>query len=228
MKKVSYQIKGLKTYCKTCRKDNPKCEHSKVFRGRIHIPGTKNGIRSKIFETDNYQKAIYEFLEFKQYIEKIDYLDKSKLRISNQLTLSDSFDLFGSYFRGEGKFIQFKKERSDAYIKSVLKHIEKFIEVVTDNKIANAKYKLISQISKNEMTLFYQWQKEKKIDPLYFNKHITSVKLFFDFIINQEGVRMENPTHNIVKLRTFKKDVTSISMDEFNQLLSVISCENNR
>jgi integrase len=227
MKKVSYQIKGLKTYCKICRKDNPKCEHPKFFRGRIHIPGTKNGIRSKIFETENYQKAVYEFLEFKQYVEKIDYLDKSKLRISNQITLSESFELFGSYFRGEGQFIQFKKERSEAYIKQVLKHIEKFIDVISENKLINPNYRLISQISKNEMTLFYQWQKNNNIDPLYFNKHISSVRLFFDFIIHQQGVKMENPTNNIVKLRTVKKDITSLSTGEFNQLLNVISTENS-
>jgi integrase len=226
MKKASFQIKGLKTYCKDCRKENSKCDHPKVFRGLVHIPGTKNGTRSRIFETNKYEEAVYEFIEFKQYVEKTDYLDKSKLLIKNQLSLLDAFELFKLYFKGEGKFIQFKKERSEAYIKQVIKHIEKFIDVVTENKKVSAKYKLISQISKNDMSLFYQWQKDNNINSLYFNKHIASVKIFFDFIINQEGVRMENPTNKIVKLRTIKKDVTSLSLEEFNKILSVISPEN--
>ena len=54
---------GIKLFCKTCRVDNPKCNHHDriMYRVRIHVPGTTNDIKSKMLsDTYGSENVFYE------------------------------------------------------------------------------------------------------------------------------------------------------------------------
>ena len=59
---------GLKIFCKTCRVDNPNCKHysNQVYRVRVHVPGTGNGVKTKFLTATEYDDAVLETIQFQK------------------------------------------------------------------------------------------------------------------------------------------------------------------
>jgi hypothetical protein len=78
MKKLTLPLnphKGLKIFCRTCRIDNPKCNHynQQLYRVRIHIPGNSKSVRTKFLEATNYNEAVIECVDFEKQLKANGY-----------------------------------------------------------------------------------------------------------------------------------------------------------
>ena len=60
--------KGLKTFCKICRVNNPKCNHKDnlVYRVIIKVPGGCGSVRTKMLVAENYNDAVIEAIQFRK------------------------------------------------------------------------------------------------------------------------------------------------------------------
>ena len=217
------KIAGLKVFCETCKKENPKCSHKKIYRGRTHVTGTKNKVRIKLFKTDKYEDAVIQFLKFKQILKKTNFERITLDNIPSLLTVSKSIDEFKKFLNGDGQYIQYKKNRTHAYVKQVSSHINTIFKDLKEKQNMNIDSYPISRIGKKEVSLFYDWRLDSNMNPSYFNKHIASIKLIFDFVIRHKQINMVNPFIDVVRIPVEEKVITSVTLAEFNSILNSVS-----
>ena len=112
--------KGLKIFCRTCRVDNPKCNHydRQVYRVRIHIPGNSESIRTKFLEATNYNDAIIECVDFEKELKANGYertvITHSETSIDYSIV--DAVVKYREYMSGESKYAHLKKNVSQGHI----------------------------------------------------------------------------------------------------------------
>lgn len=221
------KINGLKTYCSICRKESPKCNHKKIYRARIHVPGTKSSVRTMVINSEKYEDAVFQFLNFKRQLSQINFLSYRPQNIPQFTTFIKSKNLFEEFLAGKGEYIQFYKGRSISYVKQVMSHINRFELFLKEECGINSKIMCINTLSNLLVSRFYHWREKVGLNESYFNKHIYSMRIFIDFVIQHLGVHMENPFSKVVKLKGHKNRVTSISIDEFFSILNCISVEDS-
>src|SRR5688572_2876787 len=68
--------KGLYLYCNSCKrkyseqnKISCRCPEL-VYKAIVHVTGTRNTVKSKVFHTTDFQKAVNEFHSFKAELQK--------------------------------------------------------------------------------------------------------------------------------------------------------------
>ena len=90
MKKISLpknHLKGLKIYCNKCKRYNPKCRHIEelLYRLIVHIPGTKNSVKSKSLISRNYEDAVKESTPiFVDAVRKMSFTDAKNILMGNE------------------------------------------------------------------------------------------------------------------------------------------------
>ena len=215
--------KGLKIFCKTCRVDNNKCRHydRQVYRVRIHIPGTKHGVKSVFLEAVNYNDAILECAHIEKELIKNGF-EKNKQTYSEDLTdycIGDAVVKYREYMSGESKFAHLKKNVSQGHIDESVRFCWKFIENLSLTK--NIKRTRPTDIKTEDVSNFYIWS-EKKYSPKTFNKCFIAVRAFFEFLIEIENIEMKNPFRKFITKAATPPSIDTITEDEFNKILTAV------
>ena len=115
MKKLTLgrnSLKGLKIFCKVCNRDNPNCKHydSQYYKIRVHIPGTKNDIRSKKLTSTNYLDAVQEATQFQKELVSNNYELIQENYVGNDFTLVGAILKYTQYLGGNHELVQFRKK----------------------------------------------------------------------------------------------------------------------
>ena len=215
--------KGLKIFCKTCRVDNNKCRHydRQVYRVRIHIPGTKHGVKSVFLEAVNYNDAILECAHIEKELIKNGF-EKNKQTYSEDLTdycIGDAVVKYREYMSGESKFAHLKKNVSQGHIDESVRFCWKFIENLSLTK--NIKRTRPTDIKTEDVSNFYIWS-EKKYSPKTFNKCFIAVRTFFEFLIEVENIEMKNPFRKFVPKPSINNIIDTITEEEFIRILTAV------
>lgn len=214
--------KGIKIYCKKCKVDIPKCDHfeSFTYRVRVHVPGTKKSIKSKILNSTVYRDAITEAINFEKYLKSNNYqtivVDSAE---GNDYSVIDSIIKYNHYLNGESEYAQFKKSVTNEHRKELIRFCKYFAKTLKKNK--NIELTRIKDISRQDVSNFYSWA-DNHYSPKTFNKCLNGVKGFFDFLIDIEEIEMKNPFNKYSRKQIQKTNIDSVTREEFTKILKTV------
>jgi hypothetical protein len=225
MKKLTLpknRYKGIKVFCKKCRMDNSKCNHFKdqVYRVRIHVPGTKNSIKSKVLTAKIYEDAVAEAIQFEKDLvsnsfEKIVY----NIDFGNDYNVIDAIIKYNQYLSGQSEFVHLKKKVTKEYTNEVIRYCKLFAQNLKLTKNIS-RIKPID-INKQDVANFYSWA-ESHYGAKTFNKCLNAIRGFFEFLIDVEEIEMKNPFRSFVPKILPLPNIDIITKDEFNNILKAI------
>jgi integrase len=214
--------KGLKIFCNKCKKDNSKCKHytNQVYRVRIHIPGTKNTVRTMVLEATDYEDAIVEAIAFKKEIKANGYSKLDNITYEgNDYSIVNAFIKYNQYLNGDIGFAHLKKNNSKGYKAELIRYCTLFCQNVKEVK--DIKTARIKDINKDDVSRFYLWAENHYAEKA-FNKCMNGLKGFFQFLIDVEEINMRNPFRIYVPKQVFRSDIEIVNKDEFLDILEAI------
>ncbi len=214
--------KGIKLFCKTCRVDNPKCNHHDriVYRVRVHIPGTKNDIKSKMLTAANYEDAVLESIQFEKELITTSYTTiVPVLDQGNDYSVIDAIIKFSQYLNGQSEYAHLKKNVTKKHTDELIRYCRFFAKSLKGTK--DIQRTRIVDITKQDVSNFYTWA-SNHYAPKTFNKCLNSVKVFFDFLIDIEEIVMKNPFRFYTRQTVQSPNIETISKDEFESILSAV------
>jgi integrase len=220
--------KGLKVFCRQCNEDNSKCKHydNQVYRVRIHVPGSKNTVKTKVIAAKEYDDAVIEAIAFKKELSANDFTTiKNKLDEDtdidegNDYSIFDALIKYNQYLEGASSYAHLKKNVSKAYKDELIRFCTYFCQNVSKTK--NIKTGRIKSISRVDVSNFYLWAERHYADKT-FNKCMAGVKCFFEFLIDIEEIDMRNPFRKYITKEVIKSNIETVNRDEFLDILAAI------
>jgi integrase len=219
------KLTGMKIFCTTCCSDNPTCKHfdKHAYRMRLHVKGSGKGIRSKTLVSRDYDTAVDEAIAFKKEMLKSDFQPKkSKKQIASKPlrhTLVTAILKYDQYLGGQHELVHLRKIVSDAHRKEMIRFCIYFTDAV--KKTDNVQKLALDDITQHHVASFYQWA-EDKFAPKTFNKAMAALKAFFEFAINIEKVKIDNPFAIYNTKSAIKRQVQTLSQQEFLDVLYAV------
>ena len=214
--------KGIKIYCKKCKVDTPKCSHfeSFTYKVRVHVPGTKKSVKSKILNAMVYGDAVTEAINFEKHL-KINNYETILINTEkeNDYSVIDSIIKYNHYLNGESEYAQFKKNITDDHRKELIRFCKYFVKTLKRNR--NIELTRIKDVNKQDVSNFYSWA-DNHYSPKTFNKCLNGIKSFFDFLIDVEEIEMKNPFRKYSRKQISIKNIDSVTKEEFNAILEAV------
>ncbi|WP_426092584.1 tyrosine-type recombinase/integrase [Flavobacterium sp. DSR3-2] len=214
--------KGLKVFCKKCNIDNSTCKHyeNQIYRVRIHVPGSKNSVKTKKMEATDYYNAVIEAIEFeKELIANNFSIIKNLSEEGNDYSIIDAAIRYNQYLNGESNYAHLKKSISEGYKAELIRYCRYFFENLKKTK--DIRTSRIKDIKREDVSNFYLWA-DKKFEDKTLNKCMSSVKCFFAFLIDIEEIDMRNPFRNYITKQVLKPNIETVNKDEFLKILEAI------
>ncbi|MEI9921120.1 MAG: hypothetical protein WDO14_20340 [Bacteroidota bacterium] len=140
---------------------------------------------------------------------------------SKYIFLRDATKMYLDYLQDIGVPEQEKKNLTKEYVADQTRYITRFHSVV---KKTGAEI-FVSSITKDHVSEFYKFLKRLDYSQRSYNAHMQAVKYFFNYVIMNLKIVMENPLEK-VKIPTVYYDPEVITVDEFDLFLSGITEEN--
>jgi integrase len=214
--------KGLKIFCKKCNEDNSKCKHyeSQVYRVRVHVPGTKNTVKTKVLEAVDYDDAVVEAIAFKKGLSANNF---SNVELTsgegNDYSIVDAFVRYNQYLDGVSSYAHLKKNIGKGYKEELIRYCTFFCRNL--NKTKDITKSRIKDINREDVSSFYSWA-EKHYGEKTFNKCMAAVKGFFEFLINVEEIEMKNPLRVYERKVVVNPVVDVVTKEEFDLILEAV------
>lgn len=217
---------GLKIYCNKCKIDNPKCKHydQQIYRVRIHVPGSDKKVKVKVLKARDYSDAVIEAVEFeKQLIANNFSKMEQVVDQGNDYSIIDAFIKYNQYLNGQSNFAHLKKNISTNYKKEIIRYCTYFNDSLKKNKdITRDRIKDVNGV---DISNFYRLA-EKRYAGKTFNKCMSNIKSFFDFLIEEEDIEMKNPLRKYVAKPVLKNKIEIVNRDEFFAILDAVDTFN--
>lgn len=213
---------GLKIFCKTCRVDNPNCRHypDQVYRARIHVKGSKNGVKTKYLDARTYEDAVIELLEYKKYLINNNFNTSSNFEESpNDFNIIGAILKYRQYLNGESEYAHLRKKVSKGHIDETIRYCKSF--ALELKKTKNLQTTRVTDIQKIDISNFYKTI-ESRYSEKTINKCIGALKSFYEFLIEVEEIEMKNPFRNVITKTVIPPSIDTITQDEFNQILNAV------
>lgn len=217
---------GLKIYCHKCKRDNPTCNHYDIqrYKVRIHVPGTKNKKITKVLKSTIYNDAVVEAIIIEKELKTNNFQKVVVSEIGNDYSISDAVIRYNQYLSGNYEFSQFVKNISDDHRKECVKFCRYFCNTFKGKK--DIQITRIVEVTKSDVARFYSWADAHYNSEKSFNKCLGALKAFFKFLIEIEDVQMKNPFASYEAKKAIKKNVETLTKDEFDSVISVIDTAN--
>lgn len=255
LKLPTQKYKGMVVYCSKCRKHfswtkkqeeqkvlEPVCGQSKgrlssckfkdkqSYKVKVHIPGTRKGEVSKVLQSKRYDEAIIEAVEFRAEFKRTLHGHNPNPIHPKKATRTYLFD-------AQIRYIDFladidvpehqKRNRSEDYIKQLLKSLEYFNDCLKENDI-NKRLLPIDRVDDSHVGYFHANLNARGFKSRTYNKHMGNLKIFYKWAIQNYNLKIgSNPFDKVKNKPTVYKKET-ITGDEFRKLLVQITPENGK
>jgi len=227
-------VKGLFIYCNycksilhnRCKKTNGNikfCPHpdSHVFKAVFYIPGTKK-TKTRVLETRNLDEAIIQTIEFEKYLKENHYeLQYAGEKVRKPQLLVDCMASYFDYMNNENIPAHRHKVRSKGHINEIERYFRYFIDCLRKNQI---EYKSLFayEIDDGILGLFHNFLlKDKKYCNVSYNKVITILRSFYNYLI-EEGYYVHKNPFNRMSRRPVRPTIETITQKEYDDLLMII------
>lgn len=230
---VKYRGLSLHIWCITCKKPvtSSPCRHSEQqrFQSRVYNPITQtvNCIRS--YETRDVEEAMSLHRKYHAELKENNYHYPEILPVEQPakpklMFLKEAAKMYLDYLQDIGVPEQEKKNLTQAYINDQKRYIIRFLSAV------KLKAKKISEfpvtaVTSDHVSEFHKFLKRESYSQRSYNAHMQGVKYFFNYVIRDIKVAMENPLDR-VKMPEVHYDPEIIPVEEFELFLSGITEEN--
>jgi integrase len=217
---------GLKIYCHKCKLDNPTCNHYDIqkYRVRIHISGTKNKKITKVLKSRDYKDAVSEAILIEKELKANNYQKVKTSCSGNDYSIVDAVIRYNQYLSGNYEFAQHVKDVSKGHKDECIRFCTYFCNSFKGAK--NIEITRIIDVTKNDVARFYLWANGHFGSEVSFNKCMGALKAFFKFLIDIEDINMKNPFESYTSKKKIKKNVETLTKDEFDSVISVIDTAN--
>ncbi|WP_271769081.1 hypothetical protein [Aquimarina algiphila] len=220
------------------KKTEPKCGFTKSnlstcknfykhkYKVRVHIPDSNEREISKTLEATTYKDAVMEAIEFEEeFIQSL--RANSEIVVKHQGTRGYLFDAQIAYldFLANVNVPDHQKVvRSEKHIKEQQKCLFLFNESLKKNKV-DKKLLMIHRITDIHVGYYHTYLiEDQKYQSKTYNNKMSSLKSFFEWAIDEYELNIKNP-FNKAKRRTVMVKKDTISKEEFNQLLKILTPE---
>jgi len=229
-KELEYQkFKGLIVFCNKCKRNihnkhkGNKCDHpidKQVYKAIVRIHGSGYTRKTKILKSRNFDKAIKEFLEYKEQVQNPILNIQPDKKLKSQY-LKDTIEMYIDYLHDVDIPHHLKKHLSESYIYGKEIALKNFIRFLNNNGISIKTFKL-SSINDKLVGKYCEYVENKSESNYTYNDKIKALRTFYNFLIDEEDYLIKNVWKK-VKLKPEKPTDISISAEDFYDLLSVIS-----
>ena len=212
---------GLKIYCNKCKTDNPNCKHyeHQKYRLRLHVSGTSKTIKVKTLVSKNYEDAVKEAIDFKKEIIANNYESVVKTETGNDYSVTGAILKYYQYLDGNHEYTQMKKDVSSGHRDEQIRYCTYFSHSI--KTVREPSTMKVSDVNKTDVARFYTWA-ENHYQESTFNKCMSGMKAFFNFLIDVEEIQMKNPFNTYESKSVAKSDIQSLSRDEFEAILKAV------
>ncbi|MFB6318410.1 tyrosine-type recombinase/integrase [Saccharicrinis sp. FJH54] len=233
----SKQTKGLYVFCNQCKnksksflKLSSNCNHpidKQRYKVLLTIPGTTS-LRTKTLKTKDIDEAIKATLDFERSLQINDYksLKEETSHDSLPQDLKGCIQMYLDYLNNDNVFEHQKKKRSPEHVKQIIRYLKRFILALKENKV-NLNRLLIRHINNEHVAMFHNYiTKYYSPSNRTYNRHMDTISEFFKYLIEIKHYRLINyfSSKNVIRKRTTHR-IETISKDEFNKLLDIITPE---
>lgn len=217
---------GLKIYCHKCKLDNPSCNHYDIqkYRVRIHISGTKNKKVTKVLKSRDYKDAVSEAILIEKELKANNYQKVKTSCSGNDYSIVDAVIRYNQYLSGNYEFAQHVKDVSKGHKDECIRFCTYFCNSFKGAK--NIEITRIVDVNKNDVARFYLWANGHFGSEVSFNKCMGALKAFFKFLIDIEEINMKNPFESYTSKKKIKKNVETLTKDEFQKIINAIGVVN--
>lgn len=217
---------GLKIYCHRCKRDNPTCNHYDIhkYKVRIHVPGTKNKKVTKVLDAKNYNDAVVQAIELEKELKSNNYQKVIVTEFGNDYSILDAVIRYNQYLTGNYEYSQFVKNVSDGHRKECIRFCTYFCNTIKETK--DLTLTRVVEINRKDVAKFYTWASTHYASEKSFNKCMGALKAFFKFLIDIEEVQMKNPFDSYESKKAQKKNVETLTKEEFQKIIDVIGVAN--
>lgn len=229
---LEYQkFKGLIVFCNKCKRNiqnkqkGKKCSHpidKQVYKAIVRT-GSGYERKTKILEAREFDKALKEFLEFKEQVQNPELYQQANKQIHSPY-LKDAIAMYIDYMHDEDVPHHMEKHLTESYIKSTMTFLKEFVNFVVKMGANFNTYKLGS-INDIVVGKYCDFLDKKNGSNYTYNGKIKTMRIFFNYLIDKEDYDLKNVWKK-VKLKSEKPTDISISDKDFFDLLSVISPDN--
>jgi len=220
--------RGIKVFCRVCNSDNTNCKHyeSQVFRVRIHVPGSKNTVKTKKLESTIYADAVVEAIAFEKALNATEFTTVGKIVESkinadrgNDYSIVDAVIKYRQFLDGESVFAHLKKNISKGHRDELLRFCRYFLKNIKKTK--DVRTFRAKNVGREEVSSFYIWA-EKYYSEKTFNKCMVGLKGFFAFLIDEEDIDMKNPFRKYTAKTIPHSEINSVTKQEFNAIIKAV------
>jgi|GEM_PF-1330121 len=233
---VKFRNHGLLVWCMTCKKSVTQvpCKHydSHKFQSRIYNTVTKKQYCVRTYETRDPEEAFSLHREYKEELKQNNF---NIVKVAPKdvpvkppplVFLKTAATKYSDFLQDIDVPIQERRKLSRDYVKDQIRYLTRFLATVQrkEKKISNFP---AAAVTPAHVTDFYNWIFANGFSQTAYNAHMKACKYFFEWVIKTLKVQMDNPFEN-VRMPEVHYDPEIIPVEEFEQLLSVITPENGR
>lgn len=230
--------------CKKTGKSLATCQFADKHRYKIivHIPGTKNERRVKVLETRNYDEAVKQAIDFQKEIKeqakgterekyqgeiqrKVDVRQESEkpTEQTKSYRLVDLMARYVGYLSGDPEVVpEFRKKvRSKGHVDDVERTFKNFAVALKNNNYDVHSIR-IDEINDISIGKFHEYLlKELKQGNSSYNKSLTILTSFYNYLNDIEGYQIKNPFFGIPR-KSVAGNIETISSEEYQKLLEIV------
>ena len=213
--------------CGKTKKGYSTCKEFAIhkYKSRLHIPGTSGKRAVKTHDSNSYDDAVSEAIEFEKQLKGAREIAINPEISPKRHYLIDAQVLYLDFLENIGVPEHKKKSRSKKYVDEIEKSISDFNISLKNNNI-NQKIILIDKITDQHVGYFHSFLLNERYHAnRTYNKKMTYLKTFFDWAIVRFSLKMSNPFLGFQR-RPESTDNKTISKSEFKKLLEIISPTN--
>jgi integrase len=191
---------------------------------RIHISGTKNKKVTKVLKSRDYKDAVSEAILIEKELKANNYQKVKTSCSGNDYSIVDAVIRYNQYLSGNYEFAQHVKDVSKGHKDECIRFCTYFCNSFKGAK--NIEITRIVDVTKNEVARFYLWANSHFGSEVSFNKCMGALKAFFKFLIDIEEINMKNPFESYTSKKKIKKNIETLTKDEFENIISAIDTAN--
>ncbi|MFG4004603.1 tyrosine-type recombinase/integrase [Flavobacterium aquidurense] len=220
--------RGIKVFCRVCNADNTGCKHyeSQVFRVRVHVPGSKNTVKTKKLESLQYADAVAEAIAFEKTLNATEFTTVGKIVENNinedqgnDYSLIDSIIKYSQFLNGNSEYAHLKKNITKGHKDELLRYCRYFLKNIKKTK--DVKTFRVKNVGRKEVSSFYLWA-EKHYNEKTFNKCMIGMKGFFAFLIDEEDIDMKNPFRKYTAKQIPHSEINAVTKEEFEAIIKAV------
>ena len=231
MRNLVYKpFEGLQIICTKCRrtihngfKPTKKCKHPinfQKYKAVYVVPNSGKKRKAKNLESSDYNQAVMECINFKNQIYGI-----TPEEIINPQLFNDCIAMYSDYMENEGIPSHKQKPRTTAYVKTTIKYLEQFRDFLQSEGYSMNRF-TIDDLTDKEVGKYHSYLIALDQSNYTYNAKIKALRSLNSFLIQKHQYKVNNPWLE-VKLKPETSTNTSISLEDFNDVIDIITPANS-